>query len=191
MRRDLPRHCAATVIKSHIKFHGLSRAQWRLTLNNLLRNKQDVVPVYEEVAIESCGIQEAPAFSTAADVSPVPLTEAIVRSPANHWLQHHCMRTAVVVGLHVELDRLALLVGMVLKLWHHALGAELDFAWEQVAGDASPGICNVVLQNIARKALVLEIQGLLYGVLYPSLYDRRPLTRHDEVDLHVYTPLGG
>jgi hypothetical protein len=56
MCSDLTSDCSSAVIKSHIEFNSLPRPQWWLALYNLIRNEQQVIPMHEEIAIESCRV---------------------------------------------------------------------------------------------------------------------------------------
>jgi hypothetical protein len=169
----LPGHCTPTVIKGHIEFHSLARSQRRLTLNDLVGSQQEVVPMYKEVAVESGGVQEAPALRAAPDIATMALSQALMWSPAHHRLEHHRMSPAMVIRLHVELDRLTLMEWVIQELRHHALRAEHDFSWEKLACDEAPAIGNFVRHDIATEPLILEVQSLLGRGLLSSLFRRR------------------
>jgi len=130
MRRNLPCDRTPAIIFGNIKGNWLTCAKRGLTLHGLPRNQQQVVPMYKEISIERCSIQKAPPLSTATDVTPVPLSNAIVRSPMDKRLQHHSMGPSMVIGLDVKFNSLTWLKRMLLKLWHQAILAKDDLFWK-------------------------------------------------------------
>mmetsp|Transcript_94867 Transcript_94867/g.306251 ORF Transcript_94867/g.306251 Transcript_94867/m.306251 type:complete len:397 (+) Transcript_94867:1309-2499(+) len=169
-RRDLLRDRAAAVIEGHVELHRLPCAKrWLPVLELVGHRKEKIVAVYEEVAVEGGGVEEAPAVCEAPHVAAVALSEAVVGLPADNWLQRHGVWPPSLVGLYIKLHALALLELVALALHHDALHLEAELTFEQVASHETPAAAGDVLRNSARQPLVPQRQRVAHGPRGPGL----------------------
>mmetsp|Transcript_49632 Transcript_49632/g.105649 ORF Transcript_49632/g.105649 Transcript_49632/m.105649 type:complete len:272 (-) Transcript_49632:115-930(-) len=153
-RGDLLCYSSATIIGRDIELHGLTRSKGWLSILHLLGGEQEVVAMNEQIAVEGCRVQEAPAVCKSSDVAAVSLSDAVLGFPAHHGFQSHCMWPSPLIRLDVEFDRFVLLEVMILTLCHNVLGFEGELALEQVRADETPSGRGRVLRNGARQTLV-------------------------------------
>lgn len=125
---DLFGDSTASIIKSHIKLNCLIRMQQGGIAMDWIPSRKYVVAVHEQVAIEGSRVQEAPPLSEASYIATMPLPNALIRGATQHRLDEHGVWSMMLIRLHIELDLLTLLKGMLLELWHHPIHSKEEIS---------------------------------------------------------------